>query len=560
MLLRLSIRDFAVVAHAELAFGTGLTVISGETGAGKSLLVDALGFLSGARADAGAVRFGAQRAELSAEFSLADSPEAEHWLHATALDDGDACLLRRVLHADGGSRAWINGRPVALAQLAELAGLLVEVHGQHAQQALLVRARQTTLLDACIRQPGLLENTRTTAERWKALHEERCTLLARGDVGERQRWLQFQLEELDAQPLSPDALTGLDTSHRRHAHAAALIAVCDDALEALSGETAIGIRVQRLRHGLQREATHEARLIDVDALLDSASIQLDEATSLLQRIRDDLDLDPDALAELERQLTRVQDLARKHRVTPEQLQSQRDALADELESLADADARLRRLEADIAAAHAAWTQAAARLSAARRDTGTRMSEAVTALIADLGMQGGVFEIQLDANPDSQHDSQHDPQPDPNGSERAEFLVSANPGQPPRPLRKIASGGELSRISLAIEVATQGQDAVPTMVFDEVDAGIGGAVAAAVGAKLRQLGIARQVLCVTHQPQVAAAGHAQYGVNKAASDGITQSSVVALDDASRIEEIARMLGGSDVSDEARAAARRLLAAH
>lgn len=552
MLLRLSIRDFAVVAHAELEFGAGLTVISGETGAGKSLLVDALGFLSGARADAGAVRFGARRAELSAEFSLDDSPQAAQWLAEAALDDGEACLLRRILHADGGSKAWINGRAVALAQLAELTELLVELHGQHAQQALLVRARQTTLLDACLRQPALLQATRETALRWKLLHEERHALLARGDVGERQRWLQYQLEELDAQPLAPDALAELDASHRRHAHAAALIAVCDDTLEALAGDAAMGSRVQRLRHGLQREATHEARLVDVDALLDSASIQLDEATSLLQRIRDDLDLDPDALAELERQLTRVQDLARKHRVAPDQLQAQRDALAAELESLSDAESKLRRLDADIAATHAAWTQAAARLSATRRDTGARMSEAVTSLIAELGMQGGVFEIQLEGNPDAQ--------PDPNGSERAEFLVSANPGQPPRPLRKIASGGELSRISLAIEVATQGQDAVPTMVFDEVDAGIGGAVAAAVGAKLRQLGSGRQVLCVTHQPQVAAAGHAQYRVSKAASEGITQSAVVALDAAGRIEEIARMLGGADVSDEARAAAQRLLDAH
>lgn len=552
MLLRLSIRDFAVVARAELEFGAGLTVISGETGAGKSLLVDALGFLSGARADAGAVRFGAQRAELSAEFSLTDCPEAAHWLRESALDDDDVCLLRRVLHADGGSKAWINGRPVALAQLAELAALLVELHGQHAQQALLVRARQTALLDACLHQPALLQATRETAMRWKLLHEERHALLAHGDVGERQRWLQYQLEELDAQSLAPDALAELDASHRRHAHAAALIAVCDDTLDALAGDAAIGSRVQKLRHDLQREATHEARLGDVDVLLDSASIQLDEAASLLQRIRDDLDLDPDALAELERRLTRVQDLARKHRVAPDALAATRDALVCELESLSDADAKLRHLETDIAAAQDDWRAAAVALAAARRKTGDTLAISVTALIADIGMQGGVFEVRLDPNPD--------PQPDPTGSERAEFLVSANPGQPPRPLRKIVSGGELSRISLAIEVASQGQDAVPTMVFDEVDAGIGGAVAAAVGAKLRQLGSDRQVLCVTHQPQVAAAGHAQYCVNKAAQDGITQSSVVALDAAGRVEEIARMLGGADVSDEARAAARQLLDAH
>ena len=552
MLLRLSIRDFAVVAHAELEFGSGLTVISGETGAGKSLLVDALGFLSGARADAGAVRFGAQRAELSAEFSLVDCPQTTLWLQAAELDDGETCLLRRVLHADGGSRAWINGRPVALSQLTDLAELLVELHGQHAQQALLVRPRQTALLDACLRQPELLRDTCDTAQRWKALHEERHRLLERGDVAERQRWLQFQLEELDAQPLAADALAELDTSHRRHAHAAALIAVCDDTLDALTGDAAIGSRLQHLRSGLQRESAHDSRLAEVDALLDSASIQLDEAVSQLQRVRDDLDLDPDALASLERQLIRVQDLARKHRVTPDQLQAQRDALAAELESLADADVRLRKLDVEIAAAHTAWTQAASRLHDARSEIGAVLSSSVSTLIGELGMDGGVFKVQLDANPD--------PQPDPLGSERAEFLVSANPGQPPRPLRKIASGGELSRISLAIEVAAQGEDAVPTMVFDEVDAGIGGAVAAAVGSQLRKLGHGRQVLCVTHQPQVAAAGHAHYRVLKAASDGITQSSVTALDATDRIEEIARMLGGSAVSDEARAAAGRLLDAH
>ncbi|SHE99344.1 DNA repair protein RecN [Thermomonas hydrothermalis] len=549
MLLRLSIRDFAVVAEAELDFGPGLTVISGETGAGKSLLVDALGFLSGARGDASAVRHGAQRAELAAEFSLDDCPAAAAWLAEQDLDEDGSCQLRRTLRADGGSKAWINGRSVTLSQLAELAGLLVEIHGQHAQQALLARPHQTRLLDEVARHPDLLAATADSARRWKALQQERDALLARGDVSERQAWLQHQLDELDAQPLDPATLAELDASHRRHAHAAGLIAACDAALDTLGGEDAVTARLLRLRASLHRESAHEARLLEVEAMLESACIQLDEAQALLQRIRDDLDLDPEALAALERRLSRIHDLARKHRVPVERLAAHRDALAAELDSLADADLRLQRLDRDIAAALADWQAAAAALSASRRRAGDALADAITDLMGALGMQGGRFEVALEPNATGT--------PDPLGSERVEFLVSANPGQPLRPLRKVASGGELSRISLAIEVATQGQDAAATLVFDEVDAGIGGAVAAAVGAKLRALGATRQVLCVTHQPQVAAAGHAQYRVSKAAQDGITRSSVQALDAAGRVEEIARMVGGADISPEARAAAKKLL---
>ena len=550
MLRRLSIRDFAVVAAAELEFGRGLTVISGETGAGKSLLVDALGFLGGARADAGAVRHGAQRAELQAEFALDDCPTAAHWLREAELDDGDACQLRRTLRADGGSRAWINGRPVPVSQLAELAALLVEIHGQHEQQALLARPRQLQLLDAYARHPQLVAGVREAAAAWKQLQAQRDALLARGDVAERQAWLGHQLQELDEDALDANTLAELDANHRRHANAASLIGVCESALEAMAGEDALATRLNRTRADLQREARNEPRLAEVDGLLDSAGIQLEEAAVLLARIRDDLDLDPAALEAMERRLVRVQDLARKHRVPVAQLQAHRDALQAELESLADADARLADLERGIARHLSDWRDAAAALGASRSKAGASLGKTVAALIGELGMEGGRFEVALEPNTDPAT-------PDPNGAERVELMVSANAGQPPRPLRKVASGGELSRISLAIEVATLGLDAIPTMVFDEVDAGIGGAVAAAVGAKLRALGAPRQVLCVTHQPQVAAAGHAQYRVSKAAKDGMTQSSVQLLDAAGRVEEIARMLGGARVTDEARAAAGRLL---
>ncbi len=555
MLTRLSIRDFAVVTHAELEFSQGLTVISGETGAGKSLLVDALGFLCGTRADAGSVRHGAQRAELTAEFALIDVPAASAWLREAELDDADnadptSCQLRRTLRADGGSKAWINGRPAAVSQLAELTSLLVEIHGQHEQQALLARTTQTRLLDAHARHLGLCEATRDAALHWRRLRDEREALLARGDADERHAWLQHQLQELQAEALEPEALAELDRNHRRHAHAASLIEACDLALQQLAGDDAITSRLQQVRGALQGEASHEPRLTEVDAMLDSAAIQMDEALSMLDRIRDDLDLDPDVMLELERRLTRIQDLARKHRLRPDQLAAHRDALAFELESLADAGARLQRLEQAIQAASAHWRDAAASLTASRRAAGDALAKEVSALIDGLGMEGGRFEVALEPNSDSAT-------PDPTGAERVEFLVSANAGQPPRPLRKVASGGELSRISLAIEVAMQGLDPVPTMVFDEVDAGIGGAVAAAVGARLRALGEGRQVLCVTHQPQVAAAGHAHYRVSKASQEGMTQSAVGRLDEHGRIAEIARMLGGAKVTAEAEAAAKRLL---
>ncbi|WP_147652720.1 DNA repair protein RecN [Vulcaniibacterium gelatinicum] len=551
MLTRLSIRDFAVVRAAELEFGPGLTVISGETGAGKSLLVDALGLLAGLRADSGVVRHGAERAELSAGFDLADAPAALAWLREQELDDGDQCELRRTLRADGGSRAWINGRPATLSQLAALSAHLVEIHGQHEHQALLSRHSQLALLDAYGGHAEALAAVREAARAWAALERERERLTQQGDVSDRIAWLEHQLRELDAEPLDPAAIAELLASHRRHAHAAGLIAACDEAVARLGGDDgpSLARQLRQVRALLAREAEHEPRLAEADAMLDAAAIQLDEAAALLDRVRADLDLDPAALDALDRRLGRLHDLARKHRVPVEGLAATREAMAAELDALRGAGERLAMLERERAAAVAGWRAAAARLGAARAEAAARMAEATTAAIAELGMGGGRFEVQLEPTGEER--------PDPLGAERVEFLVSANAGQPPRPLRKVASGGELSRISLAIEVTALGLDAVPTMVFDEVDTGIGGAVADIVGRRLRALGETRQVLCVTHLPQVAAHGHAHYRVSKAAHDGVTQSAVQRLDARERTEELARMLGGVDVSREARAAARRLL---
>lgn len=553
MLKRLSLRNFAVAAAAELEFGPGLTVISGETGAGKSLLVDALAFLSGLRADSGVVRHGAERAELHAEFELDASHTAAAWLREQEFDDEGACVLRRTLRADGGSRAWINGRPATLSQLAELASMLVEIHGQHEHQALLSRQNQLALLDAYGGHAAELAAVRGAAARWSALLAERDRLSRAGDVSERIDWLRHQLEELEHEQLAPDSIAELLASHRRHAHAAGLIAATDSALAALEGDDApsLSSQLRHVRGALSRELEHEPRLAEVDAMLEAAGIQLDEAALLLQRIRDDLDLDPARFEELEDRLSRLHELARKHRVPLEGLAGCRDAFAAELETLRDAGSRLAALDGEIEAATRAWREAAAALGKARAKAARALSKATTALLGELGMAGSRFEVELEPAGNDR--------PDPQGGERAEFLVSANAGQPPRPLRKVASGGELSRISLAIEVAALGLDAVPTMVFDEVDSGIGGAVADIVGRKLRALGASRQVLCVTHLPQVAAQGHAHYRVTKAEVDGTTQSTVELLDEAGRREELARMLGGVHVTDEARAAAQRLLQA-
>jgi DNA repair protein RecN (Recombination protein N) len=552
MLNQLNLRDFAVVSRADVAFGPGMTVLSGETGAGKSLIVDALLWLTGARADAGIVRHGAERAELSAEFSLEPDEPGLVWLRENELDDGATCTLRRVIRADGGSRAWINGRPATLAQLSELGGLLVEIHGQHEHQALLERGHQLGLLDAFGRNQALCTEIAALARRWVNLDRELAALDAAGDADERLTYLQHQYSELERESLDPSDIEDLLHAHRRQSSAASLLAGYDAALLRLSSDEGLS-PVRSLRQialDLSRQRDSEPRLANVLELIESASIQLDEAAGAVERLRDELDLDPSRLQELENRLGRLHELARKHRVPMPVLAARRDAIAEELELLRGAGARRHRAVQDRDEVGCRWREVAAQLSQSRHTAAQTLATAVCELMAELGMAGSVFEVQLLSHEEAK--------PSAFGAERCEFLVSANPGQPPRPLRKIASGGELARISLAIEVALLGLDSVPTMIFDEVDAGIGGAVAEVVGQKLRTLGAERQVFCVTHLPQVAAQGHRHYKVSKAIEGQQTHSVVSELDDKARIEELARMLGGVEIAKETRANAKQMLA--
>jgi DNA repair protein RecN (Recombination protein N) len=553
MLRSLYVKDFAIVGEAEIGFGPGMTVVTGETGAGKSLLVDALLLLSGNRAEASLVRHGCERAELSAEFDLKARDDLRAWLREEELDDDDACQLRRVIRSEGSSRAWINGRPVTLTQMKALGERLIEIHGQHEHQALLERSQQLSLLDAFGAHQEALGAVQGSARAWRAV-VARIREISRGeDHAERIEWLGHQVEELDAHALTPEALVELEDTHRRLANSGQLQQGSAGLADLLDGDSEFSISrlVARAHSESQRLAALDPALESLGELLDAARIHVDESVDSLSRYQSSLDLDPERYAEIDAQLGKLHELSRKHRVGMAELKAHGETLREELESLRDAGTHLVKLERERAELLIQYQAAAKTLSKARKLAAERLGQAVGDLLSDLGMAGGRFEVQLEAGANEEPDSQ--------GNERCEFMVSANPGQPLRALRKVASGGELSRISLAIEVAALGHDDVGTMVFDEVDSGIGGAVAEVVGQKLRRLGSQRQVLCVTHLAQVAAQGHAHIEVSKSAEGDNTETRIERLDDKARRDEIARMLGGIEITRETLAHARQMLQA-
>jgi DNA repair protein RecN (Recombination protein N) len=548
MLLTLSVRDFVVVESLELDFGPGFAVLTGETGAGKSILIDALQFALGERADSGVIREGAQRAEVAVEFRI--DPRSATWLAECGLPcEGDVALLRRTLDAAGRSRAFINGSAVTLAQLRELGEGLVDIHGQHAHQSLLRPAAQLQLLD----EHGQLQaSARSVAAAYGELRRARQTRVdaeaaSASATSERERLL-WAAEELSELGPEPGEWEHVSSEHKRLSHAASLLEGAHEAIDALAeAELAALERIDAASGRLRPLAGFDVRLQPVLEILESARNEVDEAVRRLNQYLAHADLDEARLARVETRLGAMHAAARKLRCAPEELAALLETTQARLAALtaaSDLDG-LRKAEA---AAEQRFTQAAAELSNGRRQAAQNMSREVSRAMQDLSMAGGRFAVSLEAS-----------EPSAAGLERAEFQVAGHAGAAPRPLAKVASGGELSRISLAISVIAASATPVQTLIFDEVDAGIGGAVADVVGRRLKQLGQMRQVLCVTHLPQVAAHADRHLVVTKQqASDQRPISSVTPLDRAGRVEELARMLGGQQITDTTRKHARELLA--
>ncbi|HDR8955135.1 DNA repair protein RecN [Burkholderia vietnamiensis] len=549
MLRHLSIRDFVIVAALDLEFDGGFTVFSGETGAGKSILIDALALALGERADASVVRAGCGRADITAEFTPHD--RVARWLDEHAFDAEDTVMLRRVIDANGRSRAFINGTSATLAQLRELGEMLVDIHGQHAHQLLMRPDAQRELFDT---HAGLAADAANVARAWRVWRDATQAIDA-AKAHERELQLEreklaWQLAELDKLAPQPGEWDEVGHEHKRLSHSANLIDGVQGALNALSeADGAMLPQLGAIVSKLRSLADYDSGLADALASLEPAEIQLQEAVYSLSHYAQRLDLDPARLAQVEARLDALHSTARKFRLPPDTLHEEHAARRAQLAAL-DAAADLGALEAAQSKAWDAYLADAKRLSKARAQAAKALGAAVTAGMQELSMAGGSFEVALVPLADG----------GPHGLEQVEFRVAGHPGVPLRPLAKVASGGELARISLALAVIASAASPTPTLIFDEVDTGIGGGVAEVVGRLLHQLGRNRQVLCVTHLPQVAARGDHHFQVAKGADErGGTVSSVIALDKASRVEEVARMLGGLEITATTRKHAKEMLAA-
>jgi len=548
MLRQLTIKDFVIVDRLELSFSTGFGALTGETGAGKSILIDALALTLGERADAGVVRSGCEKAEVAATFEVSTLPEVRSWLAENDLEGDDELLLRRVVDAGGRSRAYINGSPATVQQLREVGEWLVDIHGQHAHQSLLRSEAQRVLLDTHAGLNGLGGEVAAAWKNWRELEQALRSASEGADALLREReQLQWQIGELDGLAFGDDEWATLDVEHRRLGHAASLIEGAQYALAVLSeDEGACERQIDGVATRLASLAEYDPALAEVAGLLGSVQAELSDAVSTLRRYTDRVDLDPARLAQVERRMDAVMSHSRKYRVQPAELPGLLAGWRQRLAALNES-ADLAALETKVAAAKAAYRAVAEKLSGGRKKAAAEMGLAVSEIMRQLALSSGRFEVALVPVTDGAV----------YGLEQVEFRIGGLAGNEAKSLAKVASGGELSRISLAIQVLTSRSASVPTLIFDEVDVGIGGGVAEIVGRLLHELGCERQVLCVTHLPQVAAQANWQWQVSKSTRDGVTLSAIQPLDEGGRVQEIARMLGGVEITDITLKHARELL---
>jgi len=552
MLLNLNIIDLAVVDALDLDLKPGMSVLTGETGAGKSILLTALGLALGDRADSGYVRPNSKRAEVNLEFDLQKAPLVRQWLEEHELDANGQCLIRRTISEDGRSKAYINNRPVNLQTLQTLSRQLVEIHGQHAHLTLLDKDEQRLLLDEFAQNQSLLQQLNECYQAWKQAHKRLQQLLKAGtDQAEREELLRYQLEELQQLDLANFDYQALVDAHNKLANLGKILSVGQQQLDILYENDQLSV-AQMLGHSIQaitELAEYAGELNEISSLLSEADIQIGEAAQQLRRFLEKQEADPQQLLWLENQIGIVQNLSRKHKTQPEELPQLAAQLTDELDNISHSSDRIESLTLECENLLTQFRQLAGELSASRQTAAIELQQRISDTIKELGMPHGEFLVQITANPDAE--------PQRNGLDNIDFLVSTNPGLPAKPLAKVASGGELSRISLAIQVTTSTDKTTPTMIFDEVDSGIGGGIAEIVGQKLRRLSKNRQVLCVTHLPQVASQAHQHLFVAKNQKATVTSSTVRHLNDEERVDEIARMLGGVTITENTLAHAREML---
>ncbi|MCB1672618.1 MAG: DNA repair protein RecN [Gammaproteobacteria bacterium] len=557
MLNQLTIRDYAIVDALDLELKPGMTVITGETGAGKSIILGALGLTLGDRADKGVVRAGSRQADISARFDLTDNPAAVSWLQERDLADPDngaaTCLIRRVVPADGTSRAYINGVPVTLGNLAELGEQLMDIHSQHEHHSLLRRSTHQLLLDEYGVDSGLLSDLHRQYRGWQHNQQLMKSLKSQAEEMEAQRQLiSYQVEELDELDAGEDEFDSLEAEFQRLANADSSLATLQQVLTLCQDDENYNISqaIGQARTLLQSLSRSGLKLDSTLELLETAAIQVDEAAGDIQDQLDQVEVNPERQQWVDERLAALHRVARKHKIQPDQLYRLHQDLSAQLQQLTHSDRSLQELQKQDAELRSGYEDLASQVSRQRKQAAKKLATSINTQLSQLGMGEARLEVKLQAIPGTD--------PSPQGLESAEFLVKTNPGQPPRALGKIASGGELSRISLAIQVITAQTSQTPTLVFDEVDVGIGGGVARAVGKLLRQLADHTQILCVTHQAQVASQGQHHLVVSKETRDKSTRTTITRLNDQDRVKEIARMLGGDEVTEESLAHAEQMVA--